>query len=247
MAEVAAMAAQKRTQTKGCHGHDEGKGQEHTGAYCHMKNERYNYNHHMPRLADTLLQAGLFQGQSVMNIGGGYASWDRYLMGKEVVRTSKSIPNTLPEGLEFLRPSEVACFDGEYDVEWKSAGETRWLDLTLPTGCLMPMSDWTISFEVGEHIPPQLEAEFVNNVADHARHGVVLSWGLPDQGGHKHVNGRSLEYLQDVMAAKGFKACVKMSEGIRARATAWFAKSTQVFMRPDFAERAASELGVVCE
>ena len=35
--------------------------------------------------------------------------------------------------------------------------------------------------QVGEHIPPHLEAAFLGNLIRHARRGLVLSWAVPGQ------------------------------------------------------------------
>ena len=47
------------------------------------------------------------------------------------------------------------------------------------------------SFEVGEHIPPDFEYVYLENLVRHARIGIVLSWSQPNHyptRGLAHVN-----------------------------------------------------------
>ena len=45
--------------------------------------------------------------------------------------------------------------------------------------------------EVAEHIPSQFEAQFLMNLVQHAKKGILLSWGVPGQQGVGHVNCES--------------------------------------------------------
>jgi hypothetical protein len=66
-------------------------------------------------------------------------------------------------------------------------------------------ADWVVSFEVAEHIPPGApEVAFLDNLARHARAGLLMSWAVPGQAGHHHVNCRPREYVLDALAARGF-------------------------------------------
>merc|ERR1712046_400924 len=53
-------------------------------------------------------------------------------------------------------------------------------------------SDWVMSLEVAEHIPPAGTAAFVTNLHNLNRKGVIISWAIatPWQPGHRHVNNR---------------------------------------------------------
>lgn len=51
------------------------------------------------------------------------------------------------------------------------------------------------SFEVGEHILAEFENNFIKNIADNARKGIIMSWALVGQGGYKHVNERNNDYI----------------------------------------------------
>ena len=60
--------------------------------------------------------------------------------------------------------------------------------LIVPATALLPGAHITciyrvMSLEVGEHIPADYEAIFLDNLARHAKEGVLLSWARPNQGG----------------------------------------------------------------
>jgi hypothetical protein len=46
----------------------------------------------------------------------------------------------------------------------------------------------TCPCQVGEHIPAAAMDAFLGNLLRHARRGLVLSWAVPGQGGHFHIN-----------------------------------------------------------
>ncbi|CAG5124210.1 unnamed protein product, partial [Candidula unifasciata] len=54
----------------------------------------------------------------------------------------------------------------------------KFLDLTAPQYGL-PAYDWVVSVEVGEHIPAKFEDIYLDNLARHAKEGIVLSWAVP--------------------------------------------------------------------
>eukprot|EP00198_Chlamydomonas_reinhardtii_P011870 XP_001701207.1 hypothetical protein CHLREDRAFT_153390 [Chlamydomonas reinhardtii] len=64
------------------------------------------------------------------------------------------------------------AYDGGEGVEAVTGGAVRFLDLAEPTW-LGVGYDWVVSLEVGEHIPPHLEAAFLGNLIRHARRGLL--------------------------------------------------------------------------
>ena len=95
------------------------------------------------------------------------------------------------------------AYDGAPFSEGTSEGRVQFLDLTLPQYGL-PLYDWVMSIEVAEHIPNKYESVFIDNVARHAKEGVVLSWAVPGQAGFHHVNNRPLDYVINLMDSLGF-------------------------------------------
>ena len=123
------------------------------------------------------------------------------------------------------------AYDGAPFTEDTSEGRVTFLDLTLPQYGL-PVYDWIMSLEVAEHIPKQFESMFIDNIARHAKEGVVLSWAVPGQGGHSHVNNRPFEYVVSIMEQQGFKHVESESENLKKAATlGWLRRNTNVYRR----------------
>lgn len=105
------------------------------------------------------------------------------------------------------------------------------MDLSLPQ-YLEQQYDWVMSLEVGEHLPKQYEQVLLENIARHAKVGVVLTWATPGQGGHAHVNEQPNEYVIEKLATLGLKYDKEQSIAYRAVAELpWFKKTIMVFVR----------------
>ena len=123
------------------------------------------------------------------------------------------------------------AYDGAPFSEGTSEGRVQFLDLTLPQYGL-PLYDWIMSLEVAEHIPNKYESIYIDNVARHAKEGVVLSWAVPGQGGYQHVNNRPLEYVIKLMDSLGFKHDPHGSDTLKKAASlAWLKGNTNVYRR----------------
>ncbi|KAG2423607.1 hypothetical protein HYH02_015307 [Chlamydomonas schloesseri] len=126
------------------------------------------------------------------------------------------------------------AYDGGEGVEAATGGAVRFLDLAEPTW-LGVTYDWVVSLEVGEHIPAALESTFLANLLRHARRGLVLSWAVPGQGGHQHVNERPNDYILAKVAALGgggFAHNATATEKLRAASSlSWFRNTLLVFDR----------------
>ncbi|KAG2427608.1 hypothetical protein HXX76_012261 [Chlamydomonas incerta] len=127
-----------------------------------------------------------------------------------------------------------SAYDGGEGVEAATGGAVRFLDLAEPTWLGMGY-DWVISLEVGEHIPPRLEGVFLANLLRHAGRGLVLSWAVPGQGGHHHVNERPNDYIVARVAELGggaFRPNATAAAQLRAASSlAWFRNTLLVFDR----------------
>ena len=94
-------------------------------------------------------------------------------------------------------------------------------------------TDAVISIEVGEHIPAELEAAFLDNVADSARRMVILTWAPPDQGGEGHVNGHTAEDIELKMKGRGWEKNENLTHDLKRSAEIWWIRNNlQVFL-PD--------------
>jgi len=109
--------------------------------------------------------------------------------------------------------------------------QVKFLDLTLPQYWL-PRYDWVLCLEVLEHIPAEFETIVLDNIVRAARHGVVLSWALPDQGGLQHINPRPPAYVKQTMFNSGFEKDVNASLVLRKKAFySWFRQNINVYIR----------------
>jgi SAM-dependent methyltransferase len=102
--------------------------------------------------------------------------------------------------------------------------------------------DVALSFEVAEHLPPELADRFVETLTA-ASETVVFSAATPGQGGTDHVNEQPHEYWIDKMQALGFR----MDEDLTRRwrdewrgCTAnWYHMNVMVFRRGAYYLKAA--------
>jgi hypothetical protein len=62
-----------------------------------------------------------------------------------------------------------------------------------------------ISLEVGEHIPSQYMNSYIENIANNCSKYAILSWALPEQPGHGHVNCLKNEQVIILFEQKGFR------------------------------------------
>ena len=154
----------------------------------------------------------LFKGQTVASLGDGYGGYKKLLDSSGKVRQYDS-------------------YDGAPFCENKTHGLVKFLDISIPVYGLR-LYDWVISLEVGEHIPKQYEQIFLDNIARHADKGIVLSWAVPGQGGHGHVNNQPLEYIVQQLDNRGFYRDLKSSHHLQqASRIGWLKRNTNVYRR----------------
>lgn len=123
------------------------------------------------------------------------------------------------------------AFDGAPFVEEKTNKSVSFIDLTVPIYHLSKY-DWVVSIEVAEHIPPQFESIYLDNLVRHANEGVILSWAHPGQTGHSHVNNRPAKYIKKEMKLRGFSYDGTITNRLRRSAYAdWIKANVNVFRR----------------
>lgn len=73
---------------------------------------------------------------------------------------------------------------------------------------------------------------FIENVVQHAREGIVLSWAVPGQGGYSHVNGRTFEWVKEQLQAKCFEYDNSTSIHLKAASTlSWLRSNVNAYRR----------------
>lgn len=188
----------------------------------------------------------LFGGANVADFGAGLGHY-----GQCFLRSNKSFVETEDEGEKaemagkFAREMAAANLTGRGQVvrSWKgwdgaaniarlSRGRIGRLNLArrVDVGARF---DWVLSLEVGEHIPRAFEGVFMDNLVKHACTGIVLSWAVPGQDGHHHVNTRENEYIKASMAERGLVADEEAERKLRGTASLpWFKNTLMVFKFP---------------
>ena len=142
---------------------------------------------------------------------------------------------------------QVKAFDGNPNVVAMTDGFAKVLDLSIPFN-LEESFDFVLSLEVGEHIPAEFEQIFLDNLCRHAKKGVIISWALPGQGGHGHVNEQPNSYIIQEFRRRGFLFGKSQSNYLRSKSNdlPWFKNTLMVFQKegsPVFNARRSDAFG----
>lgn len=121
--------------------------------------------------------------------------------------------------------------DGTPGVAELSGGLVRYADLSRPIYWEDP-ADWAMTIEVGEHIPPEYAATFLDNVAAAARDGLIVSWAVPGQRGRNHVNCQTPEWVAARLAYRGWRVDVNRTARARELAGRGWDRKLLVLTRP---------------
>ncbi|PVD21696.1 hypothetical protein C0Q70_17496 [Pomacea canaliculata] len=183
-----------------------------SGGWCQDESDpkKTKVHHFDQRLANIL--GHFLSGQCVASFGDGLGNYKEYLLTQGLV-------------------ASYDAYDGAPFCENVTSGAVKFMDLTIPQYGL-PVYDWVICLEVAEHVPARYERVLVDNIARHARKGIVLSWGHPGQEGFHHVNNKSPEDVKRLLDEVGFTLNDSSSSLLRQNSTHyWFRENTFVFER----------------
>jgi len=126
---------------------------------------------------------------------------------------------------------KVDAFDGNPNTPEMTGGVGKILDLSKEFD-LGKQYECVISLEVGEHIPPEYEQIFIDNITKHSKQCIILSWALPGQGGAGHVNERDNSYIKNEFQKRGYKSWDEAENLFRNAATfSWFKNTIMVFIK----------------
>jgi hypothetical protein len=126
---------------------------------------------------------------------------------------------------------KVDAFDGNPNTPEMTGGIAKVLDLSQDFD-LGKKYECVMSLEVGEHIPPQKEQTFINNLGKHSAQCIIVSWALPGQGGDGHFNEQPNDYIKKQFADRGYKSWDEAEQYLRNSATLWwFKKTIMVFVK----------------
>jgi hypothetical protein len=161
-------------------------------------------------------------------------SLSQFLAGKRVASFGDG-PGLYKEKIEVLNQvKSYEAFDGAPFAETTTENRVSFLDLSVPIYHL-DKYDWIVSVEVAEHIPKEFENIFIDNLARHAKEGVIMSWANVGQTGTSHVNERNFDYVKAKMEARGFVRDVQSSEYFQKNsAFPYFKRNLQVWRKLSF-------------
>lgn len=109
------------------------------------------------------------------------------------------------------------------DIFTLDLAKKRWVEINY---------DLVMSLEVGEHIPKEHEQVFIDNVCEFVKKDLILSWGIPGQGGKGHVNEQPNDYVVNEFYRRGFRYDKGRARDLRSHASLkWFKDTIMVFMR----------------
>lgn len=125
----------------------------------------------------------------------------------------------------------VTGFDGNPNTPELTNHLCEVLDLSVPKKFDEPF-DWVLSLEVGEHLPPQFEDIFINNLHNNNKYGIVISWAIKGQGGHGHFNEQNNDYIKSKICKLGYMNDIKTEDKLRMDSTLrWFKNTIMVFRK----------------
>ena len=180
-----------------------------TGGFCLSGNKKaVGSNDCIDRKFASLL-ALMFANSTVTDLGCGVGQYGKQFLDQGVRWTG---------------------YDGAENIESVTDGFVKFMDLTEEQD--IEKSDWAMSIEVAEHIPKKYEQIFMYNILNIATKGVVISWALPNQGGHHHVNGKDNKQVICMMEKMGFLFEAPKTAALRKMVTQrclWLRRTVMVF------------------
>lgn len=198
-----------------------------TGGFCldAKNNGHVGGNDVLPRELAVQL-AALFDGASVANLGAGVGHYELFWA---------ELPAGQPQPAS-VRSCDGAENIGEFALRHPISGEplVSFCDLAAP-GLSLGYTDWAMSIEVAEHIPAGAsEKAYLDNLVAHGRKGIVMSWSVPGQGGHHHVNNKPGADVVALMGARGYvfdEATSTRLRGVVDGGAGWLRNTLLVFYK----------------
>ena len=162
-----------------------------SGAWKLNANQTWPFGHWADPGIATAIQC-LVGGGTLLDVGAGVGEYGAFFLGCKPER----------------RPRWLGI-DGSPNVTMLAATGpgrplVREVNFCKPPPADLEVHDWTMSLEVGEHIPRHCLSNFVGILVNYSRLGVVLSWARPGQPGRGHVSPRSGADVETMMKARGF-------------------------------------------
>jgi hypothetical protein len=129
---------------------------------------------------------------------------------------------------------QYIAYDGAGNIDSYTKGQVQYFDLTVPLA--LPISDWVMCLEVGEHVPSKYEGMVIRNLHRHNRRGIIFSWSVLGQKGLAHVNNHSPRYILTIFQELGYTLDTNLTGRFRTPSKQkywWFHESIMVLRRYD--------------
>jgi len=124
-------------------------------------------------------------------------------------------------------------YDGNPDTFTITDGLCNVLELQKPF-FFIEKYDLVLSLEVGEHIPKQFENIYIDNITSLVGHKkfLIISWAVPNQGGHGHVNCKSNTEIIEQLQKRNFEFNSDETQKLRKNTDLfWFKDTLMVFQK----------------
>ena len=133
----------------------------------------------------------------------------------------------LGDYIKYFKSKGIICdgYDGNPNTIILTNGMCGILDLSKQIEDF-PIYDYVLSLEVGEHLPPEFEDIFIQNLRFANCEGIVLSWAVEGQGGIGHLNCRNNDYIIEKIGKFGYRYNLTASNMLREKATFPYFKNT---------------------
>lgn len=138
---------------------------------------------------------------------------------------------------KYLNDSGIFCIGYDGNPNTREIASQYCYPLNLAESQLFMPVDWVISLEVAEHIPPEKEKVFIDNVHKANTKGVIISWSIPEYGGDGHVNSKNNSYVIDLFNYLGYYYDKPFTDILRTFASPyptpcyWFSKTIMIFKK----------------
>ncbi|CAE7210556.1 unnamed protein product [Symbiodinium microadriaticum] len=194
---------------------------------------------HVHRCCPRFLSEAVVEGQSSRNRRelnvGSFLAAEVWRLGRNVTALELGCGNgQLSYSLNTIPGIRCIGLDGYKAIRNLGSNYRQW---DLQTFFPMEEVDFTLSFEIGEHIAPEAEESFLGTLRQ-AREGIVLAWATPGQAGHGHVNGRWQRYLIRELEKGHTRYCLALSHQLAQGMSAgfhalWEYRNLMVFVAKD--------------
>jgi len=95
------------------------------------------------------------------------------------------------------------------------------LDLAKPIRSTHELNcELGICLEVGEHVPSPYMHTLLDNIANYTEKYLIMSWAIPNQPGHGHVNCLDNDTVKELMQKRNFEYMPDETREIRSRVDA---------------------------